>query len=139
MSGYSSNIAAKHEKYKESVGKRSLGMVVRDFIDGPQTQELPDDPSEVYLSFSVNFELADDFVEEIESLVIERNALVHHFLDSVDFKSATSLREAGNKLDSQKQRLNKALDDTRRLAQTISDGRKEAFEQFASDFASGRG
>lgn len=49
-------------------------MVAQNSIDRPRVQTIPDEVSEVYSSATVQIELTEADIEEIESLVAERNA-----------------------------------------------------------------
>jgi len=134
LSGNSSDLRSNHEQKKESVGKRSLGMVARDFIDGPPSQVSPKEVSEVHLSYSFKYDLSDDEIDRLELLVMERNKLVHHFLDDVDFDSASSMKDSISRLDESRKTILAASSHLGNLIHSLVEAREAAVDAVTEHF-----
>ena len=124
LSGTRGDMLSKHEKRKQSVSKRTMGTVVRNFLDGVEPTPEPEEVTEAFISFKFETDVSEGMRTEIEQLVAERNTLIHHFFEDIEEESIESWQEASVQLDSQKNRLTRTLDNLRNIAQAISDGRK---------------
>lgn len=133
FSATASEMASKFDRHKQSVSKRTLGMVVGDFLAGSKPEPAPEVLTEPHLSISFDFELEESVRVQIEALVDERNYLVHHFLEGIDAESKESWVKASGRLDIQEDELDKATDHLRKLAQALSDGRKELAEYMMTE------
>jgi len=133
ISGYSSELLSRHEKHKDSVSKRTLGMVVGDFLDNAEPAATPDELREPHFAFTYSPEITIETRAEVESLVLERNKLIHHFLVGVDAESVDSYREAARLLEHQKHRLTNVISDLLGYANGLRDMRKELAEFLMSD------
>ncbi|MCP5147193.1 MAG: hypothetical protein H6986_03655 [Pseudomonadales bacterium] len=124
IAGTATELKPKFDKQKQSVSKRTLGMVVGDFLDGTTQPPEPEKLTEVYFSFSFETEVDEDLKAEIEELVAERNNLIHHFFAEVEVESLDSWLNASDRLDAQEVKLGRVIENLRKIAQTLSDGRK---------------
>ena len=133
IAGTKSEFLSKHEKRKQAVSKQTLGMVVRNFIDGVDPTPEPEELKEAFISFKFEAELSDGVSAEIEQLVAERNTLIHHFFENIEANSLESWQEASVRLDSQEERLTRTTGNLRNIAQALSDGRKELADRMMTE------
>jgi hypothetical protein len=133
IAGYQSELQSRVEKRKGAVAKKTLGMVVGDFLDAPEPQAAPEGLRETHITIRHSYELDPAHKAQIEDLVKERNHLVHHFMTEVSFDVIDSCLEAEKSLDDQADRLRKAIAMLQNMAQTLSDLRKELVEGMIMD------
>lgn len=131
LSGDQSTLLPSLQQQKTSVGKRTLGMVSRDFINGPVAQTSPDEFSGFYISYKFEYELSEEEVDQLESLIVERNKLVHHFLEEVDFDSITNLEVAADSLDASKETILSVRDNLNQYIHALIESRKTSYEALA--------
>ncbi|WOJ97975.1 hypothetical protein R0137_05215 [Congregibacter brevis] len=131
ISGDQSTLLPNLERKKTSVGKRTLGMVSRDFINGPLAQTSPDEFSGFHISYKFEYELSEQAIDQLESLIVERNKLVHHFLEEVDFDSTISLEEAADSLDASKETILNVSENLSQYVHALIESRKTSYEALA--------
>tara|TARA_R110002049_G_scaffold309231_1_gene518953 strand:+ start:1791 stop:2336 length:546 start_codon:yes stop_codon:yes gene_type:complete len=136
ISGSASTVRAKFDKHRESVLKRTLGMVMGDHLDAQEPPPVPDDLEEAHFSFSFRIEYTGEKKEQLEQLVEERNHLIHHFLSDIlensDGDLVTSWALAGDNLDTQYDRLKIATEDIRCVVQEFREARQAALDYMQS-------
>ena len=133
FSAYQSELISKFKRQKKSVSKRTLGMVVGDFLSDPEPTPAPEKLREPHIIFRFTFEMQEDIKAQIEELVDERNHLVHHFLEGFDTSSVERWSAASASLDLQQEKLNRTKKYLQDLAQALSDGRKELAERMMTE------
>ena len=133
MSGTRSELFLKHEKQKQAVSRRTMGTVVRNFLDGIEPAPEPEELTEAFISFKFETDVTESMRAEIEQLVAERNTLIHHFLEDIELDSVASWQEASARLDLQEERLVRAKGNLRNIAQALSDGRKALAEYIMTE------
>jgi len=101
----------------EWVDKRSMGLLVDEFLSTVYANDLPSDdaspshhpPSEIWISFSLRVERDEHYIraqrEAFSRGVQERNELIHQMLWAFDLNSDESCRELISRLDEQSERL----------------------------------
>jgi hypothetical protein len=113
---FSGGIADMEELSKRREGNhmKTMGMVVGDYLNimldrNAMKSSEQIDPDKFFLSLDIGFDSDEEgekrFRESLESLVQERNDLVHHFLEGIEFDSIGSWHAAGARLDSQSSRI----------------------------------
>jgi len=133
LSGTRSDLLSKHEKHKQSVSKRTMGTVVRNFLDGVEPAPEPEKLTEAFISFKFETDMSENMRTEIEALVAERNTLIHHFFDDIEAESMESWQHASARLDLQEERLARTTGNLRNIAQALSDGRKALAEHMMTE------
>jgi len=114
--GHASDLAEIHRKRRECVDKRSMGLLVDEFLSTVYANELPSDPSprddpssEIWMSFSLRVERDEQYIrshrEALSRVVDERNALIHQMLWAFDPNSDESCQGLISRLDEQNERL----------------------------------
>ncbi len=115
--GHASDLVEIHRKTSEWVDKRSMGLLVDEFLSTVYANELPcEDPSpsdhpanEIWISFSLRVERDEQYIraqrEALSRVVQERNELIHQMLCAFDLNSAESCRGLILRLDEQNERL----------------------------------
>ena len=117
LQGHASDLAEIHRKKSEWVDRRSMGVLVDEFLKTVYASELPtaepppsDDPSsEIWLSFSLRVERDEQHIKALREawlrVVHERNALIHQMLWAFDPSSPEHCQDLISKLDEQNERL----------------------------------
>lgn len=142
FSGSISQLWAKKERQIEVTKKQTLGGLVGQYLESTHSEceEVKEDPvdlEEAHISFA--FRLDVDAVyyetkkEELESLVAERNDLIHHLLPRLNLESIESWLETEEYLDQQREKLIPELN----LLQSIAGKLKEAQKELSEDLKSG--
>jgi hypothetical protein len=115
--GHASDLAEIHRKRSEQVDKRSMGLLVDEFLSTVYANELPgkdsspsDHPAnEIWMSFSLRVERDEQYIsahrEALTFVVRERNELMHQMLWAFDLNSDESCRDLISRLDEQNERL----------------------------------
>ncbi len=107
--GSIAEIRSQHEKHLTSLGKKSFGQVVGLFFEKVFVDQEQDEPSDdsVLFALSVRIESRErsELKEMLESLVNERNALIHTRLLAFDSSSKTCCQDLESFLDAQVDRL----------------------------------
>jgi hypothetical protein len=133
FSAHASQLLSVFELHKNSVRKQTLGKVVGKYLDNTQPEPPPDDIREGHIRFSLSVGNNDEKREVIESLVAERNHLVHHLLLDYDEDSIDSRQEAGRSLDSQSKRLKAEIAELRQHVRSLHEGRLKLAEYIQTD------
>jgi hypothetical protein len=137
ITGSVSTIRAKFDKHRESVLKRTLGMVVGDHLDAQEPPPAPSDLKEPHFSFSFRMEYTGEKKAQLEQLVEERNHLIHHFLSDIledsDGDLIDSWVRAGDNLDTQYDSLKIATEDIRQVVQEFQEVRQAAADYMQSE------
>jgi hypothetical protein len=115
--GHASDLAEIHRKRSEWVDKRSMGLLVDEFLSTVYANNLPSDdpspsddpPGEIWISFSLRVERDEQYIrpqrEALSRVVQERNELIHQMLWAFDLNSDQGCRELISRLDEQNERL----------------------------------
>ena len=112
ISGYMSEIRAKHARRQASIDKQTMGQVLRQYLDIPQlntqSSSEPTELKEAWISFTVAFE--DDqgsrrLQESLSELVAERNDLIHHFFSQWNLHSVEDSQRVQAHLDRQRDKI----------------------------------
>lgn len=139
IQGSASDLAEIIRQRSERVDKRSMGLLVDEFLSTVYANDLPGEEapsnnprsSEIWMSYSFRVQRDEQYVRELREawvrVVDERNALIHQTLGSFDPNSDESCRDLISKLDEQNERLRpyyhsvmQMLDSVRSLRQEIS-------------------
>ena len=117
LQGHASDLAEIHRKNSEWVDKRSMGLLVDEFLSTVYANELPsagpsksdDSSSEIWMSFSLRVERDEQHTralrEALLRVVHDRNELIHQMLGTFDPSSDESCRDLISRLDEQNKRL----------------------------------
>jgi hypothetical protein len=132
-SGHPSQLAANTKRRVDSVMKRTLGMVAKDYLDVTDPSPPPADLNEPHFSFSFRMDYHTDKKEVMEALIAERNHLVHHFLLDIDIESLDDWIEAGEKLDKQSEKLEAELSELHQVVERFQEMRRDMADFVLSD------
>ena len=117
LQGHTSDLAEIHRKNSDWVDKRSMGVLVDEFLnavyanDRPEEVTSPDNsgPGETWVSFAFRAERDEERItalrEALLRVVRERNELFHQMLGTFDSSSDESCRDLISRLDEQNERL----------------------------------
>ncbi len=117
LKGHASDLAEIQRKTFERVDKRSMGLLVDEFLSTVYANDLPtdapspsdDSSSELWMSFSLRVERDEQHIrtlrEALLRVVHERNELIHQMLWAFDPNSDESCRDLISRLDEQNERL----------------------------------
>jgi hypothetical protein len=113
------------------------GQVVDELFSSPDTSSAPDEITEPWLTFSYRIEGDPVELEKnrkaLESLIDERNELVHHLLSRWDPRDAESCRALSAELDEQRLRIIAEIERYRAFANTVREMARELQEFIDSD------
>lgn len=109
VAGSISEIMEIRQRQNESVKTKTLGQLVGQYVEdthkNEMVTEIPGNLQEPHISFSVKVECSSDEYENkkktLESIVKERNELIHHFLPRFYPDSIENWRKADEYLDQQ--------------------------------------
>ena len=143
VSGYVSEIKSKQESKIESVKTQTMGQLVSQYVENNNPELNSDKVNEpenikephISLSFRIETDL-DSYTKRkvlINSLVEERNNLVHHFLPTCDFTSINSCKDALNRLDEQSNRIKTEINNFRTVLTSFNNMRKDIAHFYASE------
>jgi hypothetical protein len=140
LSGPMREFASLRDRRVAAISKTMMGMLVGRFSGGKfgeavNADEAPADTVEPWLQFQVSFERTDDFHElclGLESLVVERNELVHSFLSKWDARSLETTRRLSGELEAQRERLIPVYEKLQCLVSALQHGAKAHAELLAS-------
>jgi hypothetical protein len=90
---------------KSRASKSTLGMTAGQLLKGDYAVSPPDDN----ISVTYGMELEPETRELIETVIRERNHLIHHFLDDADFDSVDYWKAAADDLDHQRQQIHQFI------------------------------
>ncbi len=130
ISGYISELPAKHQQRKALIHKQTMGQLVGQYRD-QTTLTIDAEPAElkeVWLSLTVTIEGAQDEQEVFASLsevVAERNQLIHHFLSKWDMLSIDNSRAIEKHLDQQRDKILPIVTHLESLVQAMQELRKD--------------
>lgn len=141
-SGYISEIKANKEQRAETIHRQTMGQLVGQYLDDThlgrdESTEKPEILKEAYLSF--NFRLKCDAVyyenkkQDLDSIVADRNELIHHLLPGFNPNSIESCLETDRYLEQQREKLIPEFDMLRNMTKILQEGWKEIGEFLASD------
>ena len=114
IQGYASELAANYTKKTTTVEKRSLGLLVQEFIESihvrePRAAERTGELNEAWLSISFTIKSDKRRIEKrrmaLARVVEERNDLIHNLLSRFDPESTQSCQYLIKILDEQNERL----------------------------------
>ena len=142
VSGFTSNLLARHKKKSNSVGKQTMGMVAGQFLSStfsPKDEEdnVPEVLTEPHFSFQFRVEMEEGDRRAIElsmaDLVEERNQLVHHFYSRIASDEMKSWLDADCYLDEQRVKIIAELKTLSSWAVALKEGRKDLFSFLATE------
>ena len=134
FSGYVNEIKANNAKRSEVIHKQTMGQLVGDFIediysDKESNTELTD-ITEAHLTFKFSISTDDachieNKKQTLESIVLERNELIHHLLPRLNPDSISSWCEIEQYLDKQRGKILPEIQELKNISNLIKDGREE--------------
>ncbi len=141
ISGYISELKAIVEQQQSKVKTETMGGLVSKFIDRTYKElNIQDDElknNEVHLSFSFKIESTVDDIQErketLDSLVSERNELVHHLLPKLNKNSLDGIQKLSVDLDKQRDKITLEVKHFREVATQIQSSRLAAIDYMLSD------
>ena len=113
-SGYASELAKNIEQSRETIHKQTMGQVVGQFLEkifsaSKETTNAPEELTEAWVSFRYTIECDDTYYEgrknALDSIVAQRNELIHHLLPKWDFNSLDSGTATELYLDQQREKI----------------------------------
>ncbi len=141
ISGYISELKTVVEQQQSKVKTETMGGLVSKFIERTYTElsESVDElkKNEVHLSFSFKIESTVDDVQErketLDSLVSERNELVHHLLPKLNKNSLDGIQKLSADLDKQGDKITFEINHFREIVKHIQTSRQTAINYMISD------
>jgi hypothetical protein len=133
-SGYSSDFISSQEKRAVGINKKTLGMLVGDYIENTfsQNDEIQEEPKELtepYLQFGFRLGVDENFYETkkkaLAELVADRNELIHNFLSRINLNSVKSCLDAGLFLDQQREKILPEINLLKSMIKSLQELKKE--------------
>ncbi|MEZ5553417.1 MAG: hypothetical protein R3E82_21225 [Pseudomonadales bacterium] len=136
-SGSLEQIQLQRVKHIEALRKKSLGMVVAEFFEkvyvGDGSERAVTDPLDYELTFTINMEGREELKSLLESIVLERNDLVHTRLLSFDQNSTESCADLERFLDEQYERVLPVFERTKFLFEVMKEARVALAETLSAE------
>lgn len=142
LSGYASELNTVLEQGVTTIGKQTMGQVVKGFLkniisDPEESTNKPEELKKVWVSFDCKIQSDGIFYEErknaLASVVAERNELVHHLLPKWGFNSVEGGRATEQYLDQQYERILPEFEHLKAQANALSESMKDFADFWASD------
>lgn len=142
MSGSITELEANKSQNADEVHVQTMGTLVKRYLDHIHSDDSDSAISdqqitEPHIYFSISFVADPNYVEIkkelLESLLRERNHLVHHLLLDVDLESVESCLQMSQKLDEQRERQKAEHEYLQFQLKHISDIHAELAAYYASD------
>jgi hypothetical protein len=130
ISGYISELPAKHRQRRALIHKQTMGQLVSQYRDNA-TPNIDAEPTELegaWISLTITIEGSQDEQEVLASLsevVAERNELIHHFLPKWDMLSIDSGRAIEKQLDQQRDKILPVVTHLESLVQATQEIKKD--------------
>ena len=130
ISGYISELPAKHRQRKALIHKQTMGQLVGQYCDqtAPNSGAEPAELKEAWISLTISIEGTHEEQEVFASLsevVTERNELIHHFLPKWDMLSIDSGRSVEQHLDQQRDKILPVVAHLESLVQAMQEIKKD--------------
>ncbi|MCK9619123.1 MAG: hypothetical protein M0R47_01160 [Methylobacter sp.] len=141
-SGYISELNTILEDRNSTIRTQTMGQVVKQFSENTfsapkETANGPEELKEIWMSFRFTIEGDDDLYEKrknaLDSIVAERNELIHHLLPKWNMNSLESSKTIELYLDQQREKILPELENLKALAKAMQEARKELANFLASD------
>lgn len=133
LEGTAESLRADHENAIDAVSRQTMGTLVKGFVSTvygtPEEKPSSDEEiDEVWFSLSFKIEASPEEVEQrratLNSIVEERNNLVHQMLGQFDQTSLESCQAFGAQLDAQAEKVRPEFEALRSLVVALKDGRE---------------
>lgn len=117
LEGDQSSFKENHQSNIDRVDRRTLGLLLKDFLEIHSTEKLPEDEKEdreedidgFWISMAFKIEMGEEDLQQrkdtLASIVEERNNLIHLRLSSLDHNSVQSCKDLSAYLDEQFENL----------------------------------
>lgn len=121
------------EKQLATTSKKTMGLVAGQFVENiygqaDNTSNAPEELKDIWFSF--DFKIQDEDYNQrkkaLESIIAERNELIHHFVSKWKWNSIDDFREAEKYLDYQHEKTKPEFDNLRALWENLKEHRKIA-------------
>lgn len=142
VEGYSREIKAKIDQRTETINIKTMGHLVRDYIEGTfsDCEKIPEAPIElngVYITFGLSVETDAVYYENkkkaLAEIVADRNELIHNLLPRFNPDSIDSCIEIGCELDQQRAKVLPELNIVETLIKTLEETKKIFADYINSD------
>lgn len=130
FSGFVSELENNFLRRKEDVHTKTMGLLIKQYLentysDNNQSAKLDSEITEAYFSTKLSFSADAEYLEmkkqSLQSLVEDRNNLVHHLLLKIDLHSVESCLEMSEYLDHQREKQNVEEEELKSILKNISD------------------
>ncbi len=141
-SGYASELKTNIEQRRETIHKQTMGQLVGQFLENifsapKETTSAPEELKEPWLSFCHTVECDVAYYQgrksTLDSIVSQRNELIHHLLPKWDFNSLESSTATEQYLDKQREKILPELELLKNQIQVMQEAMKELAIFLASD------
>lgn len=140
LDGTVESLRANHEKAVEAVSRQTMGALVKGFVSSvygsaEEKASFEEEIDEVWFSFSLKVEASPEEIKQrratLNSIVEERNVLVHQMLGQFGQTSIESCQAFGARLDAQAEKIRPAYEALRSLVIAVKEGREAAVSAMA--------
>jgi hypothetical protein len=129
---------ARHHSY---FNKQTMGTLMRWLLEGlyftPDTPAKSPKTDEVRLRWRFSLETTAEYVQQrkeiIEAFVDDRNKLIHHYFENIDFADASMLAGMVKELEAQHEKIDAEIQNLNQLVQLLSESWQEHSEWWDSD------
>jgi hypothetical protein len=144
ISGYSSELKSNQEIKNQKIQKQTMGHLVKQYLEKilsgrEEIPELPNELKEPHLSLSIRIKPDENLYQKIkkdmESIVSERNELVHHLFAKFSSEADPVKKRSAiiDYLDKQNDVIREKIEALKGIAKTIDDLRKKTAEWLLSE------
>lgn len=130
FSGFVSELENNFLRKKEDIHTKSMGLLIRQYLENTYAEEnysekFDSEITEPYFSTKLSFSIDAEYLEmkkqSLQTLVDERNNLVHHLLLKIDLHSVESCLAMNEYLDYQREKQNIEEEELKSILKNISD------------------
>lgn len=129
---------AKHQSF---FNKQTMGTLMRWLLEGlyftSEEQIKPQVTNEMKLRWRFSLETTAEYVQQrratIDAFVDDRNRLVHHYFENINFADAAMLTGMINELEAQHEKINEEINNLNQIVQLLSESSQVESEWWASD------
>lgn len=142
FSGYASELAKNIEQRRETIHKQTMGQVVKQCLEKifsafKETTNAPEELTAAWVSFRYTIECDDTYYEgrknALDSIVAERNDLIHHLLPKWNSSSLESSIATEQYLDQQREKILPEFELLKSQIQAMQETIKKHTDFLASD------
>ncbi|MGQ2966008.1 hypothetical protein [Methylophilus sp.] len=128
---------AKHQSF---FNKQTMGTLMRWLLEGlyftSEDQIKSQVTNEMKLRWRFSLQTTAEYVQQrratIDAFVDDRNRLVHHYFENIDFADASMLTEMVKELEAQHEKINEEIQNLNQIVQLLSESSQVESEWWAS-------